>query len=86
MKHTRKFIASSELFSDFSCDISLFLVSSIEDIIKIFTEELKKTLLQYNFTNLIKKLDDSLFHIHGHKIEDILVSNKEDIFYICDHS
>ena len=85
MEHTRKFIASSELFSDFSYDISLYNVSSIEDIITIFIDELKRVLSYHNLTGLLKKIDDSLFHIHNHTIEDILISRKEDIFYICDH-
>ena len=34
---------------------------------------------------LIKKVDESNFHIHSYKIEDILTSKPEDYFYICDH-
>ena len=36
----RKFIASSELFSNFEVEISLYSISNIEDIIKIFKDEL----------------------------------------------
>tara|TARA_Y100000996_G_scaffold411724_1_gene396408 strand:- start:1191 stop:1448 length:258 start_codon:yes stop_codon:yes gene_type:complete len=81
----RTFIASSELFSDFQCNVSLYSVSSLNDIIEAFTNELKTTLKKNNFTNLVKKLDDRNFHIHGYSIEDILVSEKESIFYVCDH-
>ena len=81
----RTFIASSELFSDFQCNVSLYSVSSLDDIIEAFKNELKTTLKKNNFTNLVKKLDDRNFHIHGHSIEDILVSEKESIFYVCDH-
>ena len=30
-------------------------------------------------------LENKKFHIHTHTIEDILSSNPEDVFYICDH-
>ena len=40
----RKFIASSELFSDFTVEISLYNVETLEDIIEIFKEELKECL------------------------------------------
>ena len=82
----RLFIASSELFSDFSVQISLYNVSSIEEIIEIFKKELISVLQKNNFTSLIQILEKSNFHIHSYSIEDILTSNKEDVFYICDHS
>ena len=81
----RLFIASSELFSNFQIDISLFDVSTLDDIILIFKNKLKELFLLHNLTNLIKKVDESNFHIHSYKIEDILTSKPEDYFYICDH-
>ena len=45
-KHTRKFIASSDLFSDFTADISLYNIETIDDIIKIFVQELKECLVK----------------------------------------
>jgi len=84
-KHTRKFVASSELFSDFSVDISLYNVSTIDEIIQLFTTELETVLKKNNFTLLCKKLEQCHFHIHSYTIEDILTSENEDIFYVCDH-
>ena len=81
----RLFIASSELFSNFQIDISLIDVSTLDDIILIFKNKLKELFLLHNLTNLIKKVDESNFHIHSYKIEDILTSKPEDYFYICDH-
>ena len=83
---TRKFIASSDLFSNFQMDISLYEVSSIDDIIKKFVEHLKDVLKNNNLTLLIEKLKERNFHIHNYTIEEILVSNYDSIFYICDHS
>ena len=84
-KDSRLFIASSELFSNFEVEISLDEVSSLEGIVDIFKKELNDVLENSNLINLIKKLEESNFHIHSFTIEDILVSNSEDIFYICDH-
>ena len=57
----RKFIASSELFSDFTVDISLYNVDTLEDIINEFKNELKKCLEENNFTNLVKILEKKRF-------------------------
>lgn len=81
----RLFVASSETFSNYQVEISLFNVESIEDIINIFVLSLKTKLSELNLTNLVKKVEASKFHIHSHTIEDILTSNDESIFYICDH-
>tara|TARA_Y100000361_G_C11144112_1_gene336959 strand:+ start:1138 stop:1404 length:267 start_codon:yes stop_codon:yes gene_type:complete len=84
-KETRKFIASSELFSDFTVEISLYNVESLDDIVKIFVKELKECLIKNNFTNLVNIVNKKNFHIHGHTIEMILISNDDDCFFICDH-
>lgn len=81
----RKFIASSEIFSDFTVEISLYNVETLEDIIKTFKEELKDCLEKNNFTNLVKILEKKNFHIHGKTMENILTSNDTETFYICDH-
>lgn len=83
--HTRKFIASSELFSDFEVTISLYEINSIDEIINIFIEELEKVLSENKLNILLDKLKKKKFHIHSYTIEEILTSNDEDIFYICDH-
>ena len=82
---TRKFIASSDLFSNFQVDISLYNVTTIEDIIKIFVNSLREVLEQNNLTTLIDILKKRKFHIHNYTIEEILVSNYDSIFYVCDH-
>ena len=82
---TRLFIASSELFSDFEVRISLYNISTIDDIIHNFKNELRETLKKNNLMNLVRMLDDKGFHIHSYTIEAILTSDPEDIFYICDH-
>jgi len=83
---TRKFIASSDIFSNFEVDISLYNITTIEDIIKIFVFSLKEVLEKNKLTMLVKMLEKRSFHIHNYSVEEILVSNYDSIFYICDHS
>ena len=82
----RLFIASSKLFSNFEVKISLYDISTIEDIIIIFKKELLSVLEKNNFVNLIHELNNANLHIHSYNIEDILTSSPEDTFFICDHS
>ena len=84
-KEERLFIASSELFSEFQTYISLYNVSTIDDLIKIFKSRLLKIFEDNNLSVLADKVKKSNFHIHSYTIEEILTSNYEDFFYICDH-
>ena len=81
----RKFIASSELFSNFEVNICLYSVTNLEDIITIFTNELIDVFKNSKLVNLIKKVETAKFHIHSNSIEDILTSDDDAIFYVCDH-
>ena len=81
----RTFIFSSSIFSNFSLKISLYQVSTIDDITKIAKDKLMTLLNDNNLTNLAQILDKKKFHIHSYNIEQILTSKKEDVFYICDH-
>ncbi len=82
----RKFIISSETFSDYEMYISLYDISTIDDIINIMRNDLIEKLSALKLTNLVKKINNTNFHIHSYTIEDILVSKSEEIFYICDHT
>lgn len=82
---TRKFIASSELFCDYFLEICLTEVNTIEDIINLFKESLIKLFDDNNLSNLKKKVIESRFHIHDFTIEDILTSESDHVFFICDH-
>ena len=81
----RKFIISSETFSDYEMYISLYDISTIDDIINIMRNDLIEKLSALKLTNLVKKINNTNFHIHSYTIEDILISSINDIFYICDH-
>jgi hypothetical protein len=84
MAEKRTFVASSEIFSNFQKEISLYNVSSLEEIIQEFKTAMNEVFIEHNFTSLQKKLKETEFHIHGKTIEDILTSESEEIFFICD--
>ena len=84
-KYKRVFIASSELFSGFKVEMDVRNIDTLDDIVIKFTDNLKKVLKEYNFEILHDSVNVKKFHIHSHTLEDILVSNKDEIFYVCDH-
>ena len=84
--YNRKFVASSNIFSGFTTEINIVFISTINDLCKQFKQKLKEILQTHHLEILLEKLEKSNFHVHSHTIEDILTSNKNDIFYICDHS
>ena len=81
----RTFIASSDIFSDFSVDISLYDISTKNDIVNIFKQSLMDVLSAHNLTILVEKLKKARLHIHTHTVDDILSSSKDSVFYVCDH-
>ena len=83
--HTRTFIASSELYSGFRVNIDIRYVNTLDDIVKIFLDEMKLVLKQNNFEVLLEKVVDKEFHIHSYTLEDVLTSNPDHIFYVCNH-
>lgn len=83
--HMRTFISSSELFNGYTLKISLFNVSTIDDIINEFKSSLIKVFQENNLNNLEKKIEESSFHIRDFNIEYILTSDSNQIFFICDH-
>ena len=83
--YKRTFIASSKLFSGFKTTINITEIDNLNQICDIFRKTLLTTLSDNNFENLISELKKSNFHIHSATIEQILISNPNEIFYVCDH-
>ena len=83
--NTRTFVASSELFSGFKVSIDIRYIDTLDNIVKIFLDELKLVLKQNNFEVLLEKIVDKEFHIHSHTLEQILTSNPDEIFFVCNH-
>lgn len=84
-KYLRKFVCSDELFSGFSTLIDLREVDTKEDICKKFKNSLQSVLQEHNFENLLVNLKNKIFHIHDIKMENILTSDTDDLFYVCFH-
>ena len=84
-KYERKFITSSETFSGFSVLIDVTQIETLDDIIIIVKKKLNEVLKEYNFEALIEIFKKTEFHIHTHTIEQILTSEINDFFFICDH-
>ena len=85
ISYNRTFIASSRLFSGFKVDIDIQYIDTLEDIVKIFVNELRKVLAINNLEALLEECVEVKFHIHSHTLPDILTSNKDEIFYVCNH-
>ena len=83
--HNRLFVASSELFSGFKVHIDIRYIDNLDDIVNIFLNELRIVLKTNNFENLMNKIVDKEFHIHSHTLEQVLTSNKDEIFFVCNH-
>ena len=81
----RKFIASSDLFSGYEVMIDLNYCNSLDDIVNSFYDNLQNCLTLNKFVVLLDELKDCRFHIHTYTLEDIILSDKNMIFYICDH-
>ena len=85
MSNFRKFCISGGLFNGFETLINLETAISNEDIIQTVINNLHVTL--QSMFNLQNSLDEekSKYHIHGTQFEEILSSNNDEIFYVCNH-
>jgi len=81
----RKFIASSELFSGYEVFIDLNYCNTLDDICNIFYEDLLNFCNAHNLIVLVEKVKECRFHIHGFTFEEIIVSEKDNVFHVCDH-
>ena len=83
--NSRKFIASSDLFSGYEVIIDLNDCTSLDDIVNEFYENLYTCLSYYKLNYLVDQVKLCRFHIHSYTLEDILLSDKDVLFYVCDH-
>lgn len=85
MNNIKFFKASSKLFSGYELEIDINYHESIDDIINNFKKSLIEIFKINNFEFLIDEVNKANFHIHSFTFEDILISKRNSIFYICDH-
>jgi hypothetical protein len=81
----RKFVASSELFSGYEVNIDLNYCNSLDDIVNTFYDNLHSFLESYNLVQLVNKVKQCKFHIHSFTFEDIILADKNNLYYVCDH-
>lgn len=85
MVNKRKFIISDDLFSGFEIIVDLDEHESLIDIINTITNALLTILKEKKLNILSQKLELINFHIHNYNFADILLSEPDTIFYICNH-
>ena len=80
-----RIVDNSNNIAALNTKIDITKIETLEDIVNIFTDNLKKVLKENNFEILLESVNVKKFHVHSHQLEDILVSNKDETFYVCDH-
>ena len=85
MVNMRAFCFSHPLFWGFKRYIDLDEVDSKEEIITQMSNYLITFLKDENLEVLLEKFKTDGLHIHNHSFENILLSQPEEVFYICDH-
>ena len=83
MVNKRIFSVSDELFSYYRTEVDIDEVNNLNDIIEKVLYNLRKTLNDNHLEQLEKKLLEKNFHIHGYTFEDVLLSEPDQIYYIC---
>jgi len=87
MVNYRTFQFSHDLFWGFQRMVDLDETESVQDCIDIMYIKLHQFLKGENFELLIKKLEEGRSHLHIHDLQfgDLLISDVNEIIYICDH-
>ncbi len=85
MVNNRIFSVSDDLFSYYRTEIDIDEVDNLNEIIEKVLYNLRKTLTDNHLEQLEKKLLEKNFHIHGYTFGDVLLSEPDQIFYICGH-
>ena len=85
MTNNRDFIVSGSVFGEFKTSINLDLTDSNEEIVKLVINRIRNDI--QNYPQLIKELDkeEEKFHIHDVNFGDILISDVDTVFYVCNH-
>tara|TARA_B100000401_G_scaffold290568_1_gene198910 strand:- start:324 stop:638 length:315 start_codon:yes stop_codon:yes gene_type:complete len=81
----RTFVLSCSTFNGFTTKVVVNNYDTIDEIIKVVIERLKKTLEKNNLNILLSKLESlkEIYHVHDYTYADIILYDK--IYYICSH-
>jgi len=81
----KKFICSSDIFQGYNILIDLNECDNIEDILIIFKKSMLKFFEDNSLEILVNKVNNIDLHIHTITFEDILISERNTTFYICEN-
>ena len=81
----RIFSISGSIFFHYQTIINLNLVDSNKDIINIVIKRIRQDVKNYPGLLLELKKEEKKFHIHDIEFGNILMSDPEQVFYICSH-
>ena len=84
----RLFIISCKTFGGFKINLTVNDFETLNEIVDAVLNELKKHLVSLSLESLLKELEDSrtVYHIHDYTLEDILLTESLNPFYICSHN
>jgi len=85
MTNVRWFHLSCDTFGGFKCIVDLDEMDCLEDIVKYVINSLNNMLILGNFEHLINKAKNMNFHIHDVDFGEIIMSEPNTIFYVCNH-
>ena len=85
MPNIKTFKISDRTFSGYTVDLDMEFYYSVEQICNAIKKNLIQFLKLHNLEILQNKAKEINFHIHDYSIEDILIADKEKIFWCCSH-
>lgn len=85
MPNNKKFKISDRTFSGYAVDLDMEYYDSLDKICTAVKNNLIQFLKLHNLEILQNQAKQTNFHIHDYSIEDILISDKERIFWCCSH-
>ena len=85
MPNNKKFKISDRTFSGYAVDLDMEYYDSLDQICTAVKNNLIQFLKLHNLEILENQAKQINFHIHDYSIEDILIADKENIFWCCNH-
>ena len=85
MVNNRLFQISDESFSGYSIQIDLDEIDNIKQIIDRIVNSLRNLLKKNKLEILEMRLNKKNFHIHDVTFEKILLSQPNEVFWVCSH-
>ena len=85
MVNNRLFQISDDLFTGFHVLVDLDEINNMNQIIDQIVNDLRNILKQHKLEILEMRLNKKNFHIHDVTFEKILLSESNEVFWVCSH-